>query len=177
MSIIDIKIITAPTGEIISRDSLVKPFLKIDHDDEDDLIDVFIEEAREELQAITGYALGTQAIQVIADLCDELELPYGPHSELTSVSLLRFDGTEQELTEGSGYYLKEEGSFSRVDPFCNGRYKIVFEGGYTSGTLPAKFKGTLLRLIAHRYTNRGDEGFSIPDDIKRSLIGLKRNPV
>lgn len=176
--ILDSKITTAPASTLLDRDTLVKAFLKIGQDvtDEDDLLDVFIEEVREELEGITGYALGAQTRQVIADLVEEIEIPYGPHAGITSVTYVS-DTEETELTAGESYYLRDEGLFYRLTSTYKGRHIIVFTTGYTADTLPAKMKGVWLRLVAHRYTHRGDEGVGLPDDLKRSLTNLKRCPV
>lgn len=173
--ILDIQVTTDVASELLDRDTLVKPFLKIDHADEDTLLDLFITEAREELQSVTGYAIGAQTRKMLVDLCEELEIPYGPHTAITAVTLIT--DTEQALTDGSGYNLYDQGGFYRLKPAYNGRHLIAFTGGFEADTLPAKFKGLWLRMVAHRYTHRGDEEHSLPADLKRSLIGLKRYPV
>ena len=78
-----------------------KRHLRIDHDDEDTLIAMWIQAAREMVEGYTGRRLVDQTVRVRFDCWPAdgvIRLPVEPVSAVTSVKYYDADGTEQTLS-------------------------------------------------------------------------------
>lgn len=97
-------------------------------------------------------------ITLLADLFEEVELPYGPVVGLLSVKT-RGD------SEGSGipeYDTMEEGWGIEGEDFLNfiggleARYKLIYTAGYS--VIPEDLKLAVFNEVAYRFENKGDVG-------------------
>jgi uncharacterized phiE125 gp8 family phage protein len=170
----DNKLITPVTTELLSRESLVKPYLKISHTDEDSLLDVLITASRQMIEKWCGIAIGEQERQWIIDASCETEIPYGPVTSVDAVEYKTADGYEAKTLDDD-YEVEDGARFPTFKPLTEGRWKVDYTTGYTSDTIESELKTIWLKLIAHLYVNRGDSGGTIPTDIKYALNPYKRN--
>ena len=173
----EVKIITAVETELIST-ATAKSYLKVDHVDENELIDDLIKASREQIEKWCGVSIGEQERQWIVDIEEETEIPYGPiviseEDELTA-SLKDSDGYE-EMTIDDDYELESDAQFVTFTPGTSGRWKLEYTCGYTTDTLPPGLKIIWLQLIAFLYLNRGNEGVEMPSQIKYALNPYKRS--
>jgi hypothetical protein len=137
-----------------------KKFLQIGYDDDDTLFAMFIKSAREWVEKMTGCSLITRTVACKIEICDSLELPYGPINTMPTVP------------EG---IVKEDGPFTVVKGY--GEYSVSYTAGYGSAEnpLPASLKLAILQRIAALNENRGDADKSNFSEIaKSSLQPFKR---
>lgn len=120
----------------------------VEFDDDDLLIKDMITAAREGLEDLTGWALVPKTLRVL--LCNKagmIQLPYPPFGDLTSLTNEDDDAvTDYELRGSSVKYLKE--------PLYD-----MLTATYTCGfsTPQAWVKDAIMKEVAYRYKNRGDE--------------------
>jgi len=122
------KLITPPANEPLTEEE-VKLQLRIDHSEEDELLRVYIQAARQSCEEETWRALLTQTweLQLPAwPLSREIELPKPPLQSVTSVKYTLQDGTVQTMSS----------SLYRVDTTSEpGRIVLVASASWPSDTL------------------------------------------
>ena len=131
-------------GFIDSSESISSEF-----NDDDVLIANLITSARERLEEFTGLSFIPKTWQIeFTNLAGNFEIPFGPVNTINTV-------------------LDDEGDSISTDDFTTSLNKRVFktptyenmvmtyEAGYT--TLPKGLKDAMLKEVAYRYINRGDE--------------------
>lgn len=186
-----ISIKTSPTAEPITV-SEAKAWLRVDHDDEDDLISGLITAARMQIEEWTSRALLTQTIvwtmseatmgtpspAIDWPVYRALDMPRSPVQAIVSVKQTGgSDGTVTTLTTND--YVADLARdpaalrFNTQPASWLGNVQIEYRAGYgTSGaSVPAPLKVALKMLMAHLYEHRGDT----PDDIPRA-IAILLNP-
>ncbi|UEM09020.1 head-tail connector protein [Bradyrhizobium barranii subsp. barranii] len=150
-------LITAPDTDVLTRDE-VKRHLRVDFDDDNDLIDGMTQAAVDQVDPAGGGWLGralrpqTWELQLAgfwqADCCSDdyplgaIVLPYPPLISIDSVTYLDSAGATQTLASVSGYRVLGQGSIKRqaiAPPFGQswpatrndaGSVKIRFTCGY-----------------------------------------------
>lgn len=181
--IIDIKRVeSSPTEPLILAQ--VKAHLIITFTDDDTLLTALITSCRKAIEEYCAISIVTKNVTLIADLCKEWELPYGPVTGLQGV--FTRTGTEGSgpgtyATQTSGWTTEGEeflsfvpfgpygfnpgvpftgffqwGPYATYPSFPYNRYKIVYTAGY--GTVPEPLKLAILNEIAFRYERRGETG-------------------
>jgi uncharacterized phiE125 gp8 family phage protein len=146
--------IAAPTTEPVTL-AEARAWIKLDASftDDDALIeDVLIPGARSELEKYTTLLVATREVvaTVQVDGSEELyELPYGPVSAITSVTLKAPFQVAETLTEGTDF--EQEGD--RIRLLGSGIAEITYDGGFE--TCPQDLKEDILRIVAWKYQNRG----------------------
>lgn len=146
----------AGTPEEPLTDQEIKDHLKIDFDDLDDYILFMGKACRQELEKYLGVSMVVKQITLTVDVEGEFVLPYGPLISVTSTN--RRTGTstlgipEYDVIAPADYTINNGRMYSAL-----GRYKIVYTAGFLPGQVPADMKLQLLRLIAYRMSNAGDE--------------------
>jgi uncharacterized phiE125 gp8 family phage protein len=145
-----------------------KAYLRVEHDDDDDVIAALIAGARVHVEAQTRRALITQSWRIVRD-----DWPKGgriallpvPLRALTAARVYRLDGTTQALDTAA--FIVEAGSAPAILSFASGALpapgriaagiELDIETGY--GDAPADVPGDLRQAIkalaAHWYENRG----------------------
>ncbi|MBR0855661.1 head-tail connector protein [Bradyrhizobium liaoningense] len=148
-------LVTAPTAAVLTREE-VKQHLRVDFDDDDDLIDGFIQAAVGQIDPTAGGWLGralrpqTWELQ-LPGFCqagctiygaDAIVLPYPPLISVDRVSYVDPAGATQTLAAGTGYRVLGQGSLHRqaIAPLYGERWpsarsdagsvKIRFTSGY-----------------------------------------------
>lgn len=165
---------TKVTGAVVSElltASDVKDALRITFTDDDTYITGLIVSARQAIEKYCGIAIGAQTITCTVDLnaWEEVEIPYGPIDTVTAS--YKSDFNEYTTAIAFEDYDTDGEDYKTFTPFTSGRWKLVYDCGYT--TLPADLKNAWLRLIAWYYENRGDTG-TIPASLKPELINYRR---
>lgn len=108
-----IKVITPPAEEPITL-AEAKLHLRVDHADEDALIEALIAVAREKAEHLTGRALVTQTLEWISDVFpDCIRLWKTPLQSVTSIKYLDAAGNHQTLSE-SAYWVDSDGAPARI---------------------------------------------------------------
>jgi hypothetical protein len=157
---LSIHIETNVTTELITK-AQVKQRLKIEHEDEDTMIDELIKESRSLIENFCGISIGEQERVVTAELDREYYIPFGPVSEIYSAEI---DGDESDRYELDGNVFQ---------PAVGGKWKLSYICGYTATTLPLGLKSAWMDMVGYLYENRGD--MSIPISIKQKLNPFTRN--
>lgn len=89
----------APTDDVLDL-SEAKIYLRVDGDDQDDIIARDGRSAAQHVEAYTGTRLLTQTVELRAGSFDDLDrLPIGPVQSITSVQYLDPTGAQQTLDE------------------------------------------------------------------------------
>jgi uncharacterized phiE125 gp8 family phage protein len=171
-----LSLFAAADGEPISLDE-AKAHLRVDIDDEDDLIVSCIAAARSHLEGITGRSFVSQTWDYTIDnewpwalnldtRCNEqmIELPRAPLVSVTSITYVDTAGASQTLASNQ-YVVDGAGTIGRIYPAYDVSWPSVrsqkraitvrFVAGYgTAVSVPEALKQALLLLIAHFYTQR-----------------------
>lgn len=170
---------TGPASEPITTTE-AKLHLRVDADDDDDLIDALIQAAREHVETFTGRALMTQTWDLkLASFYDcaaydsdanVIWLPKPPVQSVTSVTYLDSNGDSQTWTASSTGYLTDlptdpKGQRARIYPAYAISYPttrtiqnavtIRFVSGYASAAaVPESIKAAMKLLIGTWYEQR-----------------------
>ncbi|WP_176083419.1 head-tail connector protein [Martelella sp. HB161492] len=155
---------TPPASEPVSLDE-AKNYLRIDHDDDDELITGLIVTARKHLEALTGLSLMTQSWRLYRDSWPKsgmISLAHGPVASVSSVTVYdaegnanavaldraRLDGTARPVR----FYLPE---IAAARASMNG-IEVDFIAGYgAAADVPEPAKAAITRHVAHMYALRG----------------------
>ena len=80
----DVTTTVEPVSEPITL-AQAKNYLKVDFDDDNDLITSLIASARVRLEKYAGVAMSARTLQVVAYVDEFIELPYAPLNNITKV--------------------------------------------------------------------------------------------
>lgn len=140
-----------------------KAWLRVTHDDEDDIISALITTARQICEGHISKSFVERTVTAIVrnDL-GNIKLPYGPVGNITGV----FDSAGNEYA--STDYNISGVSDKRLGYPMSSYVKVIYTAGYA--VLPQQFKTALKMQLAWCYTHRGDdEGSVIAPDAKAIL--------
>lgn len=152
-AVIDLRKTDLSTTELITV-AEVKPYLKIDFNDDDALITKQIPPARKAIEKYTGLSLVPCEIEaILRNEKGDIALPRGPYEEDTL-----------ELTDKEGKTLtdfKLEGlDFPLLKtPTCD-YIRCFYEAGYNNDTLPADLRLAIIHQVCYLYENLGDSKLS-----------------
>jgi len=117
-----------------------------DYDDDDEIISDLITSARQRLEAFTGLSFIPKTYQIeICNLAGDFVIPYGPVTEILGV----------EDTSGTALTYTTTINLSKLKTPVQDDIVIEYVCGYA--VLPKGLKEAMMKEIAYRYTNRGDE--------------------
>lgn len=154
-------IVTQPAVEPINLAEL-KLHLRIDHDDEDLLLDQYRRAARQDVESLTRRALITQTWEFYLDAFpddDEIELPLPP---LQSVTYVRY------TPRATGAETEWNASNYRVDSYSEpGRIVLRSDGSYPGDEL-VEVNGIRIRYVA----GYGDAPTDVPAPIRQAILLL-----
>lgn len=170
-----LKLITAPTSEPVTTEE-AKLWLRLDRDDEIDVVARLITTARQLLDGADGYlgrCIETQTWAMVLDRfpCERwIEIPLPPLQEVVSIEYLA--GADDEQTYASSNYridsddwcgriLLNSGSFWPNTLCERAAVTITFTAGYINGA-PEGLKLEILRLVGFWFDNREQAG-QLPD--------------
>lgn len=105
-----------------------------------------------------GRSIGSQTLEARFErfTCDQVVLPYGPVTSITSIKYLDEDGVEQTLSP-SVYQRLTDG---RVVLNLDEEWPDLYDDAeavrvrYVTGDVPAAIKAAILLMVGHLYANR-----------------------
>jgi hypothetical protein len=135
--------------------SEVKLHLHIDDDNTtfDDDLTRLIKQAREYCEEQTGLSLIERTVTFYVDYYSPFTIPFGPVTSFDSASI-KTGINEYEVQTVDDEYEVEAGIFYSY--IGNWKWKLIYDAGYTSATIPQGLKLAILNEIAFRFENRGD---------------------
>jgi uncharacterized phiE125 gp8 family phage protein len=161
-----IKLITAPTSELISLTD-AKAYIRVETDADDALISSLITLAREYAEGITNQSLAQKTLEYsLKAFPDEdfIPLPKPPVVSITSIKYIDSSETEQTFDSAkytlSTYgvehliYLKHGYSWASTTFRYYDAVLVRYAAGYTASTLPATHRHAILMLVSHWYETR-----------------------
>ena len=180
--------------------SYVKTYLRVDHDQDDGMIESFVKTAQSSIEAYTSRALGVQAWEFTLNAgfavarSDEaylsqsksrgdqgIEIPRSPFLELIEDPSLE---TPYGIKSLNDYRLDTSGRTARIhfgpsaQSLMDGTGKIIirFRAGYTADTLPDALKQATLMLTAQLYERRSavNDNPGLVGEFDRNLTMLLR---
>lgn len=141
---------TAPAAEPLTL-AEAKLYARVDGSDDDALITQMIVAARDAAQMFLGKSLVTQSWLIAYNDAapDEVPLPYGPVTSITSVSSISRTGVITPVNAAI-YYINAARDTLLFDSQATGhRIEIVYSAGYGDATqVPAAIKQGLLAHVA-----------------------------
>lgn len=152
-----VSLVEATESEPISLEAM-KAWLKLEIDDDDDLIEALIVAARQHCEQELNKSLVAQTFLVKFDgFSNVLELPFPPVSTVDEVLYYDANGVQQELSSASYWF--SGGLPSRIEsktsfPATQNRLDAVSVEYTTSGEATESVKTAMKMLIAHWYENR-----------------------
>ncbi len=153
------------SGDVISTDDM-KLYLRVDHNDEDALIDLLIKVAVSTAEKQMNCDLLNATYENCRDSIEQdLTLRRGPYYSLTSIEYM-VDGSYVTLAS-TEYDLAEGGVFGRIygidladadHDIHPEAIKITFVAGYgtTAADIPDDIINAIKAHVAYLYENRGD---------------------
>lgn len=165
-------LLTAPAAEPLSL-AEAKAFLRVEHDDDDDVIGVLIASARIHVEALTRRALITQIWRRTLDAWPAdgrlIVLP-APLAALVAVRVYDSDGTPSAL-DLQNFVVDTAGSRLVFAPWAlmqPGRAAAGIELDVSVGyggaaeDVPEPLRQAVRLLTAHAYENRGNADLAVP---------------
>ncbi len=158
-----IKLVKPPTQEPVSLES-VKQHLKLETDEDDELLGELITTARELVEDYTHTAILTQSYVLLCEEVDEdyIDLPRPPLQSVETVSTIDDDGVET-LLDPSCYRVDDISTPGRVllKPGCSwpsSTVRVEYTAGYENVEAVPRVLRTVVRMLAtYLYENRGEE--------------------
>lgn len=196
-------VVTPPTWPLVSLEA-AKAHLRVETDDDDDLIDGYLLALSEELDGPggdLGRAIGVQTLEVAVQGFDGLaELPYPPVRSISAVSYRDQTGAWQAIDPAT-YEFFGQGDYTGVrcapghtwptttpSPAFYGNVgavgpevRIRFEAGYDN--TPARIRQAILLRCGDLYANRESQiveagrGSATPNPTADRLLNRYRAPV
>ena len=181
-------VVITPPAEIIDLDT-AKAHLRVDHADDDALIEAFVGAATSWLDGPSGWlgrSLGLQTLEARFDRfdCDFLALPYGPIVDIVSVRYDDADGVEQTVASVD-YTLQPGGvraAYAAAWPSPRsyaGAVRVRYRAGYAINpdavpvveNVPAAIKAAILLMVGNLYANR--EAVSVGNAVVELPFGVE----
>ena len=155
----------APTVEPLSTAD-AKTHLRVDHSEEDGLIDDYVEAARRQVELFTRRALVNTTFTLKLDAFPvEIRTPRSPLSSVTSITHIDCDGNSQTVassvydvdtdTEPGRIFLKFDQSWPDTRTI-NNAVTVTFVAGFGSAasSVPESLRSAVRLLAAHYYEQR-----------------------
>lgn len=144
-----------PPAEPISL-AEAKAFLRVDHDEEDTLIQTLIVSARERLEAHLSLAMILRAFQYVTATNGTAALPRWPVSTIDQVI---FDGVETQDA-----VINRLSRPATVTVCAAEEAQITFTAGFGPNPedVPAPLRQAMLLLVAQGFEHRGGDAPSLP---------------
>jgi uncharacterized phiE125 gp8 family phage protein len=157
----------------------VKPFLRVDGSDEDQVIESITFASARMIEEYCGISIGAQTREMIIDARDNFKISYAPVAAITSV--YRYNTTtdlyDEAMILNTDYRLTGSGDVT-YELITKGKLKIIYTCGYTNSDTVATYLPEALRLawlteIAYRYINRGDVNTGLSSAAKSLAMPFK----
>lgn len=146
----DVTTIVEPVSEPITL-SEAKNYLKVDFDDDNDLITSLITSARVRLEKYAGVAMTARTLQAVAYVDEFIELPYAPINTITKVEY--WDNQEWvEISLGQYNILGTTYKKVYMSAFSHMEFRFTYTCGYA--TTPSVMKTAMFKILADLYDYR-----------------------
>lgn len=157
-------VVTPPISDIDL--DLVKSHLRVDHNDDDQLIQAFVDAAVSHIDGPAGWlsrAIWPQTLELRQNVfCGPIRLPYGPVSDVVSVKYVDGSGVEQTMAPAD-YLLTNDGTVALAYgsnwPSLRGDaegVRVQYEAGFE--VLPAAVQSAVFLMVGDLYLNRETTG-------------------
>lgn len=162
---------TPTSGELMAIEpvslSEVKTHLRVTFNDDDVELYKMISRCRKRIENYCNISIVAQRIQVVARICGEWQLPYGPVTAVETVENRDKNAGSgpTQYTASAAEWLLDGDTFNDNDYpehistrdrfYPDNRSRITYTAGMEF--VPADLKLAILSEIAYRYENRGDE--------------------
>lgn len=186
------ELVTGPAEPLVPL-AEAKAHCRVDHDDDDSLIDGYIAAATAHLDGwsgILGRALVTQVWRQAYCAFGVLRLPLSPVQSVTEVAYTDRDGVEKTVAAADYVLLADGyGSYAMAAPGASwpgdagagaDAVRVTFAAGYGApDEVPAAIRQAVLLLVGHWYENReavaaGREGTVMPKSVDALLAPFRR---
>lgn len=162
-----LKLKTAPAAFPVSVEE-ARTQCRVDSNDEDQLLQIYIEAATAHLDGYTGTlgrALITQTWEMFLDAFEDgsLTIPLAPIISVTSVEYM-VDGTYTTWASSGNYTSSVVAPFGVITPVndwpepdeITNAVRVTFTAGYgaTAASVPAPIRAAILIMVADMYENR-----------------------
>ena len=188
MKNLQVRIKTDLTTEPVSATE-AKLWCKVTGTAEDSMFTIMISAARQALEKYTASSFAEKTIHatwISMPDDNELELPYGPVISVDHVYKIDEEGTEEELTLNTDFWVfGDQDAIIKISTLWSSNVvsersvRVEYTAGYGNAateTLPAKLKECILMLIAKAYVNRGDGAplVVLDNEIKREAAAYRK---
>lgn len=151
--------IGTPAAEPVTR-AEAKAQMRVERDDEDDVIDGFLRAARETVEARTGLVVARRAFRLCLESPSraKLDLSRGPAQAVLAARIFGRDGTPQTVDAASARIVAG-GRALMLPPVLTGRegqeVEIELDMGLDADEVPDMLKLAMLHLVSVSYDTRG----------------------
>lgn len=146
----DITTTVAPTAVVVTL-AEAKNYLRVDYNEDDDLITALINTAQTRLEQYAGVAMTARTLKVVAYVDAFIELPYTPTNTISKVEY--WDNNAWVEIEVGGYYvLGETTKKVYLTSIFDNEFRFTYTCGYT--TTPQTMKTALLKMVSDLYEYR-----------------------
>lgn len=163
-----LQLVLAPVEEPVNLDTEVKPHCRVEVDDDDVLLSIYIAAAREWCEDFRRQSFITQTWDLYMDSWPTLplELHRGPVQSVTSVKYTDIDGNENTfdsagylvdtISEPARLVLKSSASWPTVELQEINGVVVRYVAGYgnAANDVPQSVRQAILLLTGHLYENR-----------------------
>jgi uncharacterized phiE125 gp8 family phage protein len=146
----DVTTTVEPVSEPITL-AEAKNYLKVDFDDDNDLITSLIASARVRLEKYAGVAMSARTLQVVAYVDEFIELPYAPINTISKVEYWD-NNSWVEITVGQYNVLGTTYKKLYMTAFGHMEFRFTYTCGYA--TTPSVMKTALYKILADLYDYR-----------------------
>ena len=146
----DITTTVAPTAEVVTLEE-AKNYLRVDYNEDDDLIEALISTAQTRLEQYAGVAMTPRTLKVVAFVNEFIELPYTPTG---AISLVEYWNNEEWVVMPVGDYNVLGDTTKKIYMVANNdmEYRFTYACGYA--TTPKPMKTAILKYVADLYEYR-----------------------
>jgi len=157
---VSVERVTAPAVEPLAAEE-VKLFLRIEHDEDDDIIDMLIVTVREAAEAWTGRSLITQSqrMRLVGHDCGIVTLLRGPVQSIQTVEAVN-DGVGVTVDPGLYRLHAARGILQMLQVPYAQELVITYVAGFgdAAGDVPSLIRQGMLQHVAQLYENREAAG-------------------
>ncbi len=161
-----------------------KAHLRVDHDQEDDLITRLIHAATDVAQSFTGRQIRLATVSLsLPRLPSGRDLLYLPRPQMNEVTVCNYYNPNENQIDLSSSIIAYPGDISAIEPSVNTTWPSVtsqrsfpvsvsYSAGYlTTADVPELIKQAILLLVGHMYENR--EAVNVGNIVNEFPLGFR----
>jgi len=174
---------SAPVYSDVVSTADLKAFLRVEHSEEDTLIEAMREAAILHIENVTNLRIGDRSVSITyEDVYSKFEIPVGPVDVTGFTLLYRTDASSMiTMVKDTDYYLdhlRKPAQVSLINvpnvyDYSFYKMQVVATVGYTEATVPEAIVHAIKLLVAHMYELRQPEVIgTITTQVKIGLDAL-----